>query len=427
MKAADPPSRKPLRFLFGMSTLFLGANLVWISYNSVLLPALTDSLFPQHRSLVVGAIGFVGMILAVVANIWAGIVTDHHAGRWGKRIPGIVLGGLLSLPIIGLPSLLLLPGWRDTFAALALPILAASYCGMQFTTNISAGATAPLLAEMLPEKQRGTAAGIEGFYALTGAALGFIVVTYLNQLGRTDAALWFIGGIFLLTALFNAAAVRREDRPARNGKVNVWAAARRMFRVRTFVAVFFWMVLGIFLAYVGINSLQLFGRFALQVYFPQLDPDVALRTLGAVNLALTMLSAVASGLLSDRFGRRRLLLAGMLLSSVSSLLMGAAADFYSFIVLAGIRSLATGPLVAIGHALASDLAPKEEAGRYLAYYNLSTALSGALSALIFGLVLVDLSRESFMWMFILSAVFYLAGGAVFSLKVPQAELDRRTS
>jgi MFS family permease len=411
-----------------MSTLVLGANLVWISYNTVLLPVLAEDAISDNKGLVVGITGFVGMILATVASILAGIITDHNASRLGKRTPGIVIGGLASFLFIVLPSLLLLPGLRNTFLAAALPILMLSYCGMQIATNIAGGAGSPLLADLLPENQRGAASGIAGFYTLTGAAAGIILVTALNQNGQTTLALWFIAGIFLLTSLHNAFVIRGADRPADpSRRIGIRTAVRDMFRVRTRVVVFFWMVLAVFLVYVGINSLQLFGRFVLQVYFPTINPDMALRTLGGINLSVTMLAAVASGVLSDRFGRRPLLLAGMFLSAITSLFMGVAGNYTVFLILAAIRSAAMGPLVAIAPALASDLAPKEEAGQYMAYNNLSTALSGALASLIFGLILIDMTRTAVMWLFLVSAVFFLLGGIIFVLKVSQRELAQKIS
>jgi len=69
--------------------------------------------------------------------------------------------------------------------------------------------------------------------------------------------------------------------------------------------------------------------------------------------------------------------------------------------------------------------PKDEAGQYMAYNNLSTGVSGALVGLIFGVILVTLTRATFMAVFIISAILFLVGGIVFALKVPQKEIDAR--
>jgi MFS family permease len=105
--------------------------------------------------------------------------------------------------------------------------------------------------------------------------------------------------------------------------------------------------------------------------------------------------------------------------------MGLTSNFIVFLIFAAIRSAATGPILAIAPALASDLAPKDEAGQYMAYNNLSTGLSGALSSLIFGVLLVTMTKTTFMYLFIISAILFLIGGIVFFIKVPQRELDAR--
>ena len=58
-------TKRSIGFLIGMSMLMLGANLVWVSYNSVLLPTLVENVMTVGKGLVVGLIGFFGTLLAV--------------------------------------------------------------------------------------------------------------------------------------------------------------------------------------------------------------------------------------------------------------------------------------------------------------------------------------------------------------------------
>jgi MFS family permease len=171
--------------------------------------------------------------------------------------------------------------------------------------------------------------------------------------------------------------------------------------------------------------MQFFARYFFEVYFPTISPDAAFRTMGGISLVVTMLAAVASGILSDKIGRRKLLLWSMFVSAIATFLMGMTSNFTVFLIMAAIRSAATGPLMALAPALASDLAPKDEAGQYMAYNNLSTGLSGAFASLIFGVLLITMTRTTFMYLFIISAIFFLMGGIVFAVKVPQKELDTR--
>ena len=422
----DAPLKRSFGFLLGMSTLMLGANLVWVSYNSVLLPTLVENVITEGKGLVVGLIGFFGTLVAVTVSILAGIISDHTASRWGRRTPAILTGALVALPLIGLPFLFLTPALKTIFLSLALPIIIISYCGMQFFTNVGNGAWWPLLVDIVPEHQRGTASGIVGFLTMLGSALGIVLITMLNQNGHTLTALWLIGGVFALTGIVNAWVIKGKDSPAdASDRISLWKAMRDMFKVRTRVVVFFWVVFAVLLAFMGVNSMQFFARYFFEVYFPTIPPDAAFRTMGGISLVVTMLAALASGILSDKVGRRPLLLGAMFLSAVTTLLMGLTSNFTVFLIMAAIRSAATGPLLAIAPALASDLAPKDEAGQYMAYNNLSTGLSGAISSLIFGVLLITMTKTTFMYLFIISAIFFLMGGIVFLVKVPQKELDTR--
>lgn len=422
----NKPTKNSVGFLLGITSLMLGANLVWVSYNTILLPTLVEKVVTESRGLVVGLIGFFGALVGVTVSILWGIISDHATSRFGKRTPAILTGSLLSLPLIGLAAIILLPGWNDGLLSLSLFVIVLSFLGMQVFTNVSNGAWWPLLVDLVPEHQRGLASGLMGLMTLLGAAAGFLVVTMLNQHGRTGSALWLIGGVFALTGIINALVLRGKDHPAETGlKMNAWKAMGGLFKVRTRVAVFFWLVLAMLLANMGLNSMQSFARYFFEVYFPSVNPDVALRLMGGISLALTMLSAVISGLLSDKIGRRKMILWGLVACALSTLLMGLTADFNLFLMLTALRSLALGPIMATAPALASDLSPKDEAGQYMAYNNLSTGLSAALSSLIFGVLLVNLTRTAFMLLFIVSAVLFLLGGVVFSLKVPQSELDEQ--
>lgn len=419
--------KRSIGFLFGMSMLMLGANLVWTAYNSLLLPTLVEGIVTTGKGLVTGLIGFLGTLLAITVSLLAGILSDHTASRWGRRTPAILIGALLGLPLIGLPTLFLAPTLRPVFLSLALPITILSYCGMQFATNVGNGAWWPLLVDVVPEKQRGAASGIQGALTLIGATIAILIVTFLIEKDQTSAALWLVGGIFALSGIVNVLVIRGKDKPAGlSEKISLGRALRDMFRVRTRVAVFFWLVLAVLLAYLGMNSLQFFALYFFQVYFPAVNPEAAFRTMGGISLVMTMLASVLAGVLSDKIGRRPLILWSMFICAVATLLMGLTGNYIFFLVLAGLRAVATGPIFAIVPALASDLAPKDEAGQYMAYNNLSTGVSGALAGLVFGFILITLTRATFTALFVISAFLFLLGGIIFAVKVPQKEIDART-
>ena len=310
------------------------------------------------------------------------------------------------------------------FPAPSLAVVVISFVGMQCFTNVGNGAWWPLIVEIVPERQRGFASGVNGFYALLGAAAGIGLVTVLNGRGQTSAALWVLALTLAASGVVTVLVVRPHDTPAdpQAHRLGIWTLFLDMFRVERRVTVFFWVIAAAFLANMALNSLQFFARYFFQAYFPEVPPDYAFRLMGGISLVCTMLAAIGAGLLSDRIGRRRLILAAMFASGVLTLFMAFVTSFTVFLVLAALRSVATGPIVGVIPALAADLAPPEEAGHYMAYNNVSTSLSGALSSLAFGLVLTRIDRAGFMTLFFITAVLFVAGGVLFLLKAPEREL-----
>jgi MFS family permease len=416
--------KRSIRFLFGMCAVILGANLVWISYSTILLPTLVENVVTRNKGLVVGLLGFVGTLIGITASIMWGIISDHTTSKWGKRSPAILIGALVAFPLIGLPALIFISIFKVNFFYLALPIIITSYFGMQFTTNMTNGAWWPLLVDIVDENQRGLASGIQGLFTLGGSAIGILVVTSLNQNSQTGKALCLVGGVFALTGIINTWVIQGKDLPAETTeKINMWDALTDMFNVRTHIVVFFWLVVAMLLANMGINSLQFFARYFFQIYFPAISPDAAYRVMGGISLVVTMLAAVGLGFLSDKIGRRAMILWALIACTIFTLLMGFASSFTVFLALATLRAVAMGPILATAPALASDLSPKDEAGRYMAYNNLSTGLSGGIAALIFGVLLINMTKTTFMFLFVISAFLFLAGGVVFATKVSQKELE----
>jgi MFS family permease len=409
--------KRSTKFLLGMTILMFGANIAWVSYDSILLLPLVQKVVPLDRSsLIVGFIAFAANIIGILVSLLAGILSDHGTSRLGRRTPGILIGSLLGFPVIVTAA----------FFHMSLLVVIISFTGMQIFTNIANGAWWPLLVDTVPEQQRGLASGLQGFYTLLASAVSFMVATYLNEIQRPDLALLFMAGSFSISGVVCTLTIRRSDQPAVSpNRISLLDALKGMFRVRTRVAVFFWVVFSAFLVNMGLNSLQYFARDFLGIYFNQSDPDAALRLVGMINLVLIMAAAVGTGFLSDKIGRRKLIVAGALVSGLMTILMAFTRNFTFFLILSILRAIATGPIMAVIPALASGLAPQAEAGQYMAYNNLTTALPSALAPLLFGAILNFQGAStpaSFVVLLLVAAGFYLLGGIVFGSRVSEKAL-----
>src|SRR5579883_2627359 len=120
----SPPMRKlPLGALIGTSIYMLGANALWLSFNSIILPAQIESVTsPASKDLYLGLTEGVGIGVAIIVNIIAGIISDHFTTqRFGRRAPIMLIGALLTVPFLLL----------GVFFPVTLPLAFASYVGMQ--------------------------------------------------------------------------------------------------------------------------------------------------------------------------------------------------------------------------------------------------------------------------------------------------------
>ena len=199
------------------------------------------------------------------------------------------------------------------------------------------------LADTIPEEQRGTASGIQGLLPMVGAALGIVVISGLVSAGRIQLALWVIGILMAVSGILTALVIHKQDIPESVVvKRSIWRYVGDMFRVKTRVPVFAWVVGSATLANMGLNSLAFFATYFIQVYFPNQypTPEAAasgFQFMGGISLVFTMVSAILSGIISDKVGRRPVILTVVFLCAVSSVAMAFSPSFVFFLIMTAIR------------------------------------------------------------------------------------------
>src|SRR5690348_7128159 len=81
-------------------TLLVVANLaVWMGFFTpiqVLLPEQLQAISPEHKEAVLGWVTGLGALAAVIANPLAGALSDRTVGRFGRRHPWTLGGGILG-------------------------------------------------------------------------------------------------------------------------------------------------------------------------------------------------------------------------------------------------------------------------------------------------------------------------------------------
>jgi MFS family permease len=413
---AVPVKRLSTPALVMTSVYTLGVNAVWLSYNLFILPVQVQAVTTEAtKGIVLGALVGVAISIAVIVNIIAGIVSDHSDSRFGRRRPMMTWGMLLTLPFILLPL----------FFPLTLFTVSLAYLGIQVCTNVSSGAFQPTLADFVPEEQRGISAGYKGVFTLIGSAIGVGAITGLFAANLQSVAYILIAAIFLAMTLLNVFAMRPYDKPLLEAKpLKLREVLIDMLRIQKRSGGFFWFVFGSFLIYMGVSGFQFFGVYyiegILHITRPD-DVDRAVQISGLLSLLLGMIFAIGAGLLSDKLGRRNIIIFSVLIASVVGLLFPFARTFAIFLFFSAFYAASNGVILSVDTALTSDLVPLEEAGKYMAYANLAIGVANGIAPPLFGLILNFHGAPtlgSFIAFFVVSSAFFIISSIVMLLKVP---------
>lgn len=407
-------SKKPIKFMLSMSVYNIGLNLLWVAYNSILLPVMVQNATSDAtKGIWLGIISSVSILVGITINIVAGVISDNSQSRWGRRNPTIVIGMIFTVATLA----------AFAYAPQTLPMVFISYFFIQFFGNVSCGAYQPLLADVIPEHQRGTTSGFQGAFTIIGAIIGFMVVTTLVSEGNIPLAVIIIAATFLVSTVFNSFVIRKVDKPLTHlQNISIPKALLESFQVRTRVPGFFWFVFANFLMYMGVTSFSFFGIYYFETVLKLPDPVIGMRTAGMVGIGVNLVAAVIAGIVSDKIGRKYLIIGAGVVSGVLSLFFPFLRSFAIFIAISAVYGAGNGVVYSVNQALASGLVPADEAGKFMAYNNLSIGLANTVAPLLFGAILNLRGAPtvtSFMVFFFAAAGFYFVSSVVFALKVPK--------
>ena len=195
--AAQP--RRRLGELVSISIFWFAINFHWSALLLLLVPAQVYELLfraapigtlaaradwvDAHKGLTLALVLAPGLIVALLANPFFGLLSDRTPGRFGRRRPYIVGGSLLNVVGLGLMALAPLLATADgsgNALAPSLLILMAALMLTQLANNAAAAPFHALLPDMVAEEQRGTASGIMGLALFLGQIGGAVVPAFIG-------------------------------------------------------------------------------------------------------------------------------------------------------------------------------------------------------------------------------------------------------
>lgn len=192
----DQQPKAPIKI--GLAT-GLGA-LLWLGpylgVNAVLLPAKVQQVAPSDKAQIVALLASAAMIVATLANIIIGGLSDLTRSRWGRRTPWIIAGS-----VGGLVTLL----WFN--AASSVIMMVVSWCFYQVFLNAIVAPLLAFLQDRVAPKHRGTISSIYAFGYVIGQYGGQVLgAQFLSTVGTGIIVM----GVLTLFAGPLAAVIVRE-------------------------------------------------------------------------------------------------------------------------------------------------------------------------------------------------------------------------
>lgn len=373
MRSERPSQRVRGSQLWLVNAYWPGLSFLWTSLHVILLPAiLLEFVDEARKNTALGLLTFLGLVVAMVVQPISGAVSDALITRFGRRRPLILIGTALDLVFLALIG-----------TAANLTMLAIGYIGLQFTSNIAHGPAQGLMHDRIPQQQMGMASGVRNFLHMAGMVASSLAVGRLLSPENPEplGALGLVAAILVAGALFLLFGVR--ETVSLDGSGTPWRErARAAFHTDWQGNTAYWRLIGARLLFLlGIYGIQSFAQYYVR---DTLETDNPVRLTGdlfaTIVLSLIAFSIVA-GYLCDRFGRRPMHVAAAALTATGSLLMLTAHTPAAVLAFGSIIGAGIGVFHTANWALANDLAPEGEAGKFLGLTNLATAGAAAVSRL----------------------------------------------
>jgi len=474
--------------LIAVNIFWLGLNMRNTALGSIFMPFLVDMFVqPQIKNTALGFMRTAGLVIAMLVQPLSGLLSDRNTSRFGRRRPYIVAGVFFDLilliavgasanywmlfiavlliqissnishgPLQGLIPDLIPAEQRGMASAIKaifelLPIILVSFT---IAPIVASGHTflailltmAVLLITMIltilfvhetPLQTRpttsliapivgvilillGILAGAEvGGIAslLTGGLIGAVTWFFLRSNTALVVGIWIGGGVAMVVAIvagvWSGIHLSLEQQ-ARHEKAFTWWVVNRLM----------------FLA--AATSIQGFAPYFLMSAF-QVNREKAIEMTAQLMMVagiLTVISAILSGWLSDRFGHKRLVGVAGVIGAIGSLtLLGTAVipNLGLMYVAGSLIGMGTGLFMTTNWALGTNLVSTENAGRYLGISNLAGAGAGMIGAGIGGPVadLLNLHQPGlgYIALFAIYALLFLLS-TVSLIGVRKTEQDR---
>ncbi|MFN7017951.1 MAG: MFS transporter [Fimbriimonadales bacterium] len=400
---------------WALSAFWLGVSVHWAAFLTIAMQARVNDLAPEaQRGAYLAWLAAAGALISTVIELIAGPISDRSTARMGRRRPFILWGTLLSLPFI------LLFMTTQSFAMLVLHFVA-----IQLFLNWANGPYQAVIPDYVPPERHGLASAYMGMMTLVGTLLGLAIAGALlgepplilgewSRLARLQLVGWTLVAFLLLTMLWTVLGMREPPwRPSRPDEqrlrlslfVNIWLRELPNFR---------WVVVSRFVFNMGFFTALFFLEFYLRdtIGLKGAAPQHAFGFMATATLT-GVLGNWLAGVLADRMSKKRIIYACIALMCACAGLFLSAQSLTLVYLTGALFGVAWGAYAAVDWALASNLVPTRESGRYMAIWHIAMTLPQVVAPLLAGPLGDWLNARyglgtGWRWIFLLAPIYFLA-------------------
>src|SRR5437879_228183 len=155
-----------------LNVFWIANNFHWQSLLAIVIPSMVAKfLDPAQKDINLALVVIWGTLVAVVVNPLVGAISDYATFRMGRRRPFMIIGTVLNVIVLVLFAFA--PAWFSSTALLFTFIIL--FLLLQFSNNLANSPWSAIIADKVPQNQRGITAGFNGLFTLLGTIIGSVV------------------------------------------------------------------------------------------------------------------------------------------------------------------------------------------------------------------------------------------------------------
>lgn len=359
------------RLIWTLSGNFLFLLALYNAVISIFLPNQVANVVQgdaAQNTIALASIMTVSSFITVFVQPLTGAFSDRTRSKMGMRTPYILAGSFIG----GFAICMLAP--QSSMIGIGICWVIASV-----TLNIMNGPLATILADRVPEENRGVASGYIGAAQTGGGTLGIIAAGWFANHSLSGGYLFFGIGIFVVCLIFcllnREPNTKQMDVEPFNWKEffkGFWVSPKKN-------PDFGWAFIARFVMYLGYQGVVAYQLYILRYYIGLDDAssNTIVGVMSTIQLFALIISSVVCGYLSDKFQARKPFV------FISSIIMAVSYVFplfmrteTSMLIMAGVLGIGYGCYMSIDMALMTQVLPDngENAGKDMGVLTIATNL-----------------------------------------------------